>query len=411
VNKLERMMLAQLEEQTDKLAVSGQRPAWLNLAAHLDARFGGISAALPDFCNAVSKAGTVRADLAPFCSADEQYDVPSPVAIDRFPLGTRKWFIDRELRGRLQRSVAGAAGIHIHGLWQEHCLFGVRAARSAGKPYVISAHGMLDRWALGHKRLKKAVYAALVERRNLKEASCLHALTKAEAEDYRRFGSMAPIAVIPNGVTVPGDADMNLFLDSFPELRGKRVVLFLARLHFKKGLDILSRAWARSSRPNDVHLVLAGPDFDGTQAKLQRMLEELGICSSVTFAGMLKGGFKWSALAAADAFVLPSRSEGLSMSVLEALGMGIPAIVTNQCNVPEVKTNGCGWSIEPDEDQLAAALNQFFETSRSERLCMGARGRRTVESMYAWDAVGRQMSKLYEWILGGGLPSDVDLRL
>jgi glycosyltransferase involved in cell wall biosynthesis len=187
--------------------------------------------------------------------------------------------------------------------------------------------------------------------------------------------------------------------------------LFLARLHFKKGLDILSRAWARSSRPSDVHLVLAGPDFDGTQAKMQGMLEELGISSSVTFVGMLKGEFKWSALAAADAFVLPSRSEGLSMSVLEALGMGVPAIVTNQCNVPEVKANACGWSISPDEDQLTAALNQFFETSRSERLCMGARGKRTVESVYTWDAVGRQMSKLYEWILGGGLPSDVDLRV
>jgi glycosyltransferase involved in cell wall biosynthesis len=187
--------------------------------------------------------------------------------------------------------------------------------------------------------------------------------------------------------------------------------LFLGRLHFKKGLDLLCHAWHNARPGSDFHLVLAGPDFEGTRQRVEKMIAELGIEKSVTFAGMLKGAEKWSALEAADAFVLPSRSEGLSVSVLEAMGRGVPVIVTSRCNVKEVKPRECGWMIEPNERELTEALHQYFESSSADRKRLGANGRRVVEQVYSWDSVGRQMSAVYEWLAGGDKPTGVDLRL
>jgi poly(glycerol-phosphate) alpha-glucosyltransferase len=141
------------------------------------------------------------------------------------------------------------------------------------------------------------------------------------------------------------------------------------------------------------------------------MIAELGIGPSVSFAGMLKGADKWNALAAADAFVLPSRSEGLSVSVLEAMGMGKPAIITSRCNVPEVGTRQCGWMIEPNETELAAALQEYFSSEGATLRRMGSNGRRVVEQIYSWERVGYQMASVYEWLAGGAQPADVDLRL
>ncbi|MFZ0594098.1 MAG: glycosyltransferase, partial [Bryobacteraceae bacterium] len=280
----------------------------------------------------------------------------------------------------------------------------------ARKPYVVSAHGMLEPWALRNKGWKKRLYSLLIERRNVAGAACLHALTGAEAEEYRSFGARNPIAVIPNGVRIPNSGNSSDFFLKFPNLAGKRILLFLGRLHFKKGLDLLCRAWHHAQRSEEFHLVLAGPDFDGTRERVQQMIDELGIERSVTFAGMLKGAEKWSALKAADAFVLPSRSEGLSVSVLEAMGMGLPVIVSSRCNVAEVKQRECGWLIEPNVFELTDALGQYFDSSAADRKRLGANGRRVVEQIYSWDSVGRQMSAVYEWLAGGEKPSGLDLR-
>jgi glycosyltransferase involved in cell wall biosynthesis len=398
------------ESQTVTAPARKSAGTWLNVVAHLDPRYGGISAVLPSFCEAVSRGGRAEASLAPFCAPDEQFEVTPGLEVERYPLGNTKWRGGDEVRRRFQAQIDRSAGLHIHGLWQEHCALAARAARKAAKPYIISAHGMLEPWALHHKRWKKLLYSMALERRNLNGAACLHALTDREARDYRRFGLDNPVAIVPNGVELPASTDPSAFFHEYPQLAGKRIVLFLARLHFKKGLDLLCQAWKNADRPGDVQLVLAGPDFEGTEARVKSLIKDLDITSSVTFTGMLKGERKWNALAAAEVFVLPSRSEGLSVSVLEALGMGVPAIVSSQCNVPEVQTRECGWMIEPDTNELTAALNQYFESSAGNRFMMGMNGRRVIEEKYSWHIVGRQMSAVYEWLAGGGSAPEADVR-
>jgi glycosyltransferase involved in cell wall biosynthesis len=196
-------------------------------------------------------------------------------------------------------------------------------------------------------------------------------------------------------------------------LRNKRLVLFLGRIHFKKGLDILCEAWTRVSRDwPDAQLVLAGPDFENTRTPIEKLLEERQIRHRVTFTGMLASELKWSALRAAECFVLPSYSEGLSVSVLEAMGMGLPVIVSEQCNLPEVAEQECGWVIQPRAqagNELESALGAVLRASSQTRARLGGYGRRLVAQRYSWRVVGEQMGALYAWAQGGGLPTAFEM--
>src|SRR5262249_23304811 len=151
-------------------------------------------------------------------------------------------------------------------------------------------------------------------------------------------GLKGPVAVIPNGVTPPGQhISERLFFERYPDLRGRRIVIFLSRVHHKKGLDILCKAWQRVwPLFRDTHLVIAGPDFENTLASIEALMSELGIGDGVTITGMLEGEMKWSALAASRLFVLPSHSEGFSMAILEAMATGLPVLATHPCNFPEI---------------------------------------------------------------------------
>jgi glycosyltransferase involved in cell wall biosynthesis len=269
---------------------------------------------------------------------------------------------------------------------------------------------MLDSWALRQKSWRKAPYLALYERRNLASAACLRALTRHEVEDYRNAGIKGSVAIVPNGVTIPLESDSALLYQKFPDLRSRRIVLYLGRLHRKKGIDLLCRAWSRTApKFPDAVLFIAGPDSEGTLSHLRSIVADAGIASRVIFAGMLSGPLKWSALAAAEIFVLPSHSEGFSVSIVEAMGMGVPVIVTRQCWFPEVAENACGWIIEPDVDEAAKALAQGLSMSQNERVARQANARNLVETRYSWTVVGQMMVQVYEWVLGGRKPGFVEV--
>ena len=385
---------------------------WLSVVTHLDPRYGGLSAVVPQLSSAVASRGDVAMSLAAFCASGELYSASSfaELTLTEWPAGRAAWFRQRSLFPRFGHLLESVDGVHIHGLWEQSTLVAARSARQRRIPYLVSAHGMLEPWALRNKRLKKLVYAALLERANLEGASCLHALTHAEAAEYRRFGCTSPIAVIPNGVRLPEVVTPERFLAQYPALKGKRVVLFLGRIHFKKGLDLLVQAWTKiNSRFPDAHLVLAGPDFEGTRARITAMVEAEGLGSHVLFTGMLRDDLKWSALAAAECFVLPSYSEGLSVSVLEAMGLGRPVIVSDHCNLPEVASLGAGWVIPAEVAPLEAALEALLENTPRTNAAIGAKGSDFVRRNYNWAVVGRQMNEVYRWLEGGSLPETVPL--
>lgn len=314
----------------------------------------------------------------------------------------------RQLRARMQRDSV----VHVHGLWMYPGLLARQLANTSGAVRIVSPHGMLEPWALKNSRWKKRLAAWLFENQNLRTADCLHALCQPEADHIRYYGLKNPIAVIPNGVDFESHANppSRAVLESrFPALRGRRWILFLSRIHPKKGLAHLLRAWAKVWKPEsgnrkaeDWMLVIAGPDELGHEAEMKLACRELGLENCVTFTGPLHGEEKRAALAGSELFVLPSFSEGFSMAVMEAVAAGLPVMLTPQCNFPELAKAGGAVEVSPDADSCEAGLRQLLALSDSERQAMGQRGKVLVERSYTWSQVADKMFSVYQWLLKGG---------
>lgn len=400
-----------IEVPAVRLNGATKQAGWLQVLSHLSPRYGGIATSVPGSARATEAESTYTCPIIGFCDREELDEMPEEqrVGIRIFPPQRLRWMVDTSLQRRLSEAVVAADGVHIHGIWETHCMLAARMARVRKRPYIISAHGMLEQWALQHKRLKKAIYAALVEIRVMKSAACLRALSMDEVNDYRRLGLTNPIAVIPGAIGAPPAVSPSLFRSQYHRLDGKRIVLFLGRIHPKKGLHLLLKAWARVARPEDAHLVIAGPDSEGTRACLERQVADLKLHQSVAFTGMLNGEGKWSALAAASLFVLPSYSEGFSIAVLEALASGIPVLVTTSCHIPEVAEHRCGWVSKPTVSSLEQALREFFETSEREAAELSRNSRELTRRRFHLSIVGSQMAQVYDWLQTGRRPTGVEI--
>ena len=210
--------------------------SWLHCCNGLDPRRdGGTVPSILGMTGALARRGDSIAIVTPTPSRLDGTAVPANVRLHGPEID-------------LERSIRSAEVVHFHGLWQGHTRRGARAARLANVPYLMAAHGMAEPWALRHKALKKKVYTALVEGRNLRRASCLHALARPEVGHLRALAPRTPIALIPNGVDLePFDSlpARSVLEAEFPELAGKFVLLFFGRVHVKKGLDLLAEALGR----------------------------------------------------------------------------------------------------------------------------------------------------------------------
>jgi glycosyltransferase involved in cell wall biosynthesis len=305
----------------------------------------------------------------------------------------------------LADAIPGAQALHLHGLWQTQTRRGARLARRAGVPYLVAAHGMAEPWALRHKRLKKRIYTALVEGKNLRRAACLHALSRPEIGHLRAIAPHTPVCFIPNGVdlaplqNLPPRADLEA---EYPELAGKFVLLFFGRIHVKKGLDLLAHALerVRADYP-DLHVLLAGND-DGAYVPFRDRVEAAGLGSRVTWVGHVSGERARRVWAAADAFVLPSYSEGFSMAILEALACRLPALITTACHFPELAEADGGVVVAPTPGDVTAGLRGLLERSPGQRAELARNGRGLVEQKYTWDQQARRLAEVYRWVARGG---------
>jgi glycosyltransferase involved in cell wall biosynthesis len=266
---------------------------------------------------------------------------------------------------------------------------------------------MLDSWSLRHGAVRKAVAARVYERKNLRRASLFHATSEMEADSIRQYGLKQPIAIVPNGVEIPAEAaeyPRRLLELQFPPLHGRRWLLFMGRLHPKKGLDMLIGAWRTlQSQFPDWHLLVAGPDQVGLRSSLEAMVADAGaLRESITYTGMLDGAAKHSALANADVFVLPTRSENFGIAVAEALAHGTPVVTTTAAPWSDLTAVDCGWWVEPNQFAIANALAEAMSRTSSQLADQGRRGRQMVTEKYSWDGAAARMIAAYRWILDGG---------
>jgi poly(glycerol-phosphate) alpha-glucosyltransferase len=271
---------------------------------------------------------------------------------------------------------------------------------------VITPHGSLSPWALRRSRWKKALALAVYERSNLRNASCLHALSLPEAQEFRNFGLTNPIAVVPNGISaewVCSAGDAQRFRHTFVIAAGARILLSLSRITPIKGLPLLIESIRANAKAfTGWILLIAGVDEFDHQRELEALIDQYGLRDSVQFIGPLYGDTKRDAFSAADAFVLPSHNEAWPMVVLEALGAGVPVFTTTAIPFPELLEHRAGWMVEPSVDSIGASLPDLLLRSPAELREMGNRGRALVASRLTWDAVATQLSAVYLWLLGRG---------
>jgi poly(glycerol-phosphate) alpha-glucosyltransferase len=284
--------------------------------------------------------------------------------------------------------------VHIHAVWNFPTYVAMRSANAAKRPYVVSPQGSYEPWALKQNRIGKRIYGKATEIPLINRAACVQALTSKEVDQLRRYGIHAPCVVVPNGVSTSWTKRQRqpltdqLGLDS-----AHRTLLFLSRLHPKKGLDILIRGFALADVA-DLTLVVAGHDAgSGYAGELKRIAAESGV--RPVFLGEVAGTRKFDVLLGADAFALTSHSEGLPIAVIEAMAAGLPVAISTGCNLPEVADRTAGLVIPSEPECVANAIKHLFSED-CDRSAMGRAGQALVEDRFTWKRIAQQLIALYE---------------
>jgi len=368
----------------------GQTPPWsrtqvqsaqsmkvLHVIASIRAAGGGPAEAV---CS-LSAALTASGHLAEVASLDD----PAEPEIATFPLpvhalgpGRGHYGYAPALVPWLRQNRSRYDATIVHGLWQYHSFGTWRALHGSESPYFVFPHGMLDPWFRRRyplKHLKKWLYWPWADYRVLRDARA--ALFTCEQEQLlapQSFALYRANAVITGlGTTPPpSGTDAVPFLERYSSLRGLRLLLFMGRLHPKKGCDLLLEGYASTLAQDSAwRLVYAGPDSMNTQAQLTARAEALGIADRVVFTGMLRGPMKWSALAAAEVFALPSHQENFGIAVAEALACGVPVLISREVNIwREIEAAGAGL-VEADTIAGATALlERWSRLTEEERYAM-----------------------------------------
>lgn len=388
---------------------------------------GGIALALRSLVNAQQACGIDPLVFAPEDGGETLPEWPPglPEILPARRFGPVLW--GKNLPRHLEKATPDL--VHTHGLWGQPSVV-VGSRRASQLKRVVSPHGMLDPWALGNGRLRKKLAMLLFERRCLRKADCLHALCLSEAQSIRALGLRNPVAIIPNGVDLPAR------VIGEEKSKGCKVLLFLGRLHPKKGLPNALEAFAQMQSEQDGatghqvwQLVVAGWDQGGHQEELEGLCRELGLSfaktsveehlaardrapdtggegAQVVFTGPAFGEEKDRLLRHANAFILPSFSEGLPVAVLEAWAYELPVLMTEHCNLPEGFAAEAAFLLGTDVQSIAAGMRELLQTSPEALQRVGANGRQLVEKQFTWPQVATQMKTLYQWVLNGGPPPD-----
>jgi glycosyltransferase involved in cell wall biosynthesis len=318
-------------------------------------------------------------------------DSPDDPWVKEFPLWVRaagpgrgKFGFTAGLVPWLRKHARDYDAVVVNGIWQYNSFAVWRALRDSSIPYFVFPHGMLDPWfkrTYPLKHLKKWLYWPWSDYRVLRDA-CAVLFT---CEEERRLARQSfwlyrcREQVVGLGIAAPGGDPQNqrsLFFQRFPELRDKRIVLFLGRIHSKKGCDLLIRAFARLFRDvqstgfdhERLHLVIAGPDHTGWLPELRKLAETLGILDRITWPGMLTGEMKVGALRSAEVFVLPSHQENFGLAVAESLACSLPVLISNKVNIwREIERGGAGLVGNDDEQGTSSLLQRWFSLNKAEQ--------------------------------------------
>lgn len=380
----------------------------LHTVATLDPAFGGPVEAIKQICLSVSDFGH-ESDVV--C-----LDQPSSVWLNEFPakvyaLGP-SWFkycYSHRYVSWLEQQLHSYDAIIINGLWQYNSFgtwLAVKSLQKKGRliPYFVYVHGMLDPWfkhTYPLKHLKKWLYWPWADYQVIRDASAVLFTCEEEKILARQSFSLyrAKETVVNLGTSLPSGepyTQQQLFLTRFPQLKDKRIILFLSRIHPKKGCDLLIQAFAQLAlSDSSVHLVMAGPDQIGWQADLIALAIRLGINHKITWVGMLSGDYKWGAYHAAEAFILPSHQENFGIVVAEAMACGLPVLISDKVNIwREIQADKAGFVVNDDVNGVSQLLTKWFSLSTEEKKEMRINAKRCFGSRFEIQSAAQNLIRV-----------------
>lgn len=378
----------------------------LHLIASLAPSYGGPAVSCPSLAAAQAVLGH-QVSIAYLADPDTQKEirrvgmqtianfsalelVPIPLSDNLLgtisPPGIGRW---------LDSHLADCDFVHVHGVWRPFLAGSIRRCISMDIPYAMAPRGMLNHWSMEQHRLKKQVAWRLLWRSLLEQSAFVHALNENEQAAVTRFRLCAPIVISPNGIA----RSMLREIEDLAPLEAETpYVLFMSRLHYSKGLDLLAPAFASLlAKHSDLRLKVAGPDAGALQGFIDQC-RSLGIDNHVDLLGPVYGTEKYRLIKGCSVFCLPSRQEGFSVMLAEVLACARPVVISRQCHFPEVTTSGAGRVVELDVDAIGQALRDFLD-DRVLVDAAGQRGRTLIETHYTWEAIAEQMIDQYQKVM------------
>ena len=377
----------------------------LHVIGTLAARYGGPSKACFEMARAVARRGHEVSIFATDDGGTGVHEAPAGersgwggVAVHHFPISSpRFWMFSPDLMHALREEIPRVDVVHLHSLYLFHDKAAGHECRRRGIPYLLAPHGALAPYYYRRHRFRKLLMEFWFQNAVTRGAAAIHFTTEEERRLAKPYIFGVPGVVVPLGLDMDEYQPLPLrgsFRAAYPEIGGRPIVLFLGRLDFRKGLDILIRAFAGAAQAADAHLVVAGPDY-GVGTKARAWVDSFGLRGRTTFTGMVTGADKLALLADADLFVLPSWSESFGIAVIEAMACGVPVAISDKVNLwREVTGADAGWVTPPRTELFQATLVEAL-SDLGEAREKGARGRRLVAERFQWSRIAATLEQAY----------------
>lgn len=358
---------------------------------NIDKTFGGPSRSVPMLAKGLSCEG-ISITLLTVETDDMNYHIldDSSVKLIAIKKNAKKQYLESIIiKGNYDI-------IHLQNLWDPFLHKVAIIARKYKIPYIMTPRGTLEPWSLSQKKLKKALALSIYQMKDLQKAECILATSNMEADNIRKLGIQTPIAIIPNGIDLTEYPCRDIECNN----RIKKQIVFISRIHKKKGLEILIDAWSIiHSNYKDWSIVIAGNGEDCYINYLKKRIQSKNLQNSITIIPPVFGKDKIDLYQTSSLFVLPTYSENFGMVIAEALSCGLPVITTTGTPWHELNNNNIGWCIDLNITNVARTISSAIDRGIENLFIMGQRGSLYVKENYDFMKVASKNKLLYDWIL------------
>lgn len=386
-----------------------------SIIENISDEYGGPANSLPNLLEAIRAELAINSVIYSVSRSDNEKNE----FIARFSIpwvqckanGVDKLKYSSELKNRLVAELSDGDILFSNNLWNYPAFLSAQLAQSKKMPHIVSIRGTLYPWSLSQGKLRKKIAWHLFQKRALQKASLVHVTCVDEHNAVRALGIKSPIAIVPHGINYDDYQNLPAKKQAIEDLglnNDKKYILFMSRLHKKKGLDLLLEVWPELVKfYPDWCLLIVGPDYSNYTDKISALALENKIADNIKTMGMLTGHAKKSALAASEFFVLPSFTENFGVVIGEALAAGLPAITTTGTPWAEINTFKCGKHISLSKQNVYQALQEMMDLDEIALATMSKNAKSLIKKNYSWSAQALKFGKALDFVSTGKQAPDV----